>query len=91
MTTMQIRVDDDLKAQAEAVFADIGLDTSSAIRLFLKQTVNEGTLPFPIRPDPWKRYVHNALLEAEEQARSTDKRLTHEEVMSAAWEIVHGK
>ncbi len=44
--TVQARVSAELKAQAEAVFASMGLKTSDAIRLFLQQSVNIGGLPF---------------------------------------------
>ena len=44
--TVQARVTPELKANAEAVFAAIGLKTSDAIRLFLQQAVNTGGLPF---------------------------------------------
>jgi len=47
--TIQARIDPELKSQAEAVFASIGLKTSDAIRMFLKQSVNKGGLPF--RPE----------------------------------------
>jgi addiction module RelB/DinJ family antitoxin len=49
---IQVRVDAELKRQAEELFADLGIDTPSAIRLFLKQAVSKNGIPFPItRPD----------------------------------------
>ena len=44
--TVQARVTAELKADAEAIFAAMGLKTSDAIRLFLQQSVNIGGLPF---------------------------------------------
>jgi len=44
--TVQARVSPELKEQAEAILAEIGLSTADAIRLFLQQTVNAGGLPF---------------------------------------------
>ena len=44
--TVQARVTADLKQQAEAVFFEIGMSTAEAIRVFLKQAVNSGGLPF---------------------------------------------
>lgn len=44
--TVQARVTPDLKQQAEAVFSEIGMSTAEAIRIFLKQAVNSGGLPF---------------------------------------------
>jgi len=45
-TTIQARISPKLKAESEAVFAAIGLKISDAIRMFLKQSVNDGGLPF---------------------------------------------
>lgn len=44
--TVQARVSPELKQEAEAVLSDIGLSTADAIRVFLKQVVNSGGLPF---------------------------------------------
>ena len=44
--TIQARVSPELKEQAEAVFNAIGMTTAETIRLFLKQAVNSGGLPF---------------------------------------------
>jgi DNA-damage-inducible protein J len=44
--TIQARVSPELKQQAEAVFDAIGMTTAEAIRVFLKQAVNSGGLPF---------------------------------------------
>lgn len=44
--TINTRIDSNLKHQAEAIFSEIGLSTSQAIRLFYKQTVHEKGLPF---------------------------------------------
>ncbi len=46
MALLQVRIDDDLKNQAVAVYNEIGLDLSTAIRMFLKKSVQEGGLPF---------------------------------------------
>ena len=43
---IQARVSPELKQEAEAIFADIGMTTAEAIRIFLKQVVNSGGLPF---------------------------------------------
>ena len=50
MTTanVNVRTDAVLKAQAQQVFESIGLDLSTAVNLFLKQTVKANNLPFVI-------------------------------------------
>ena len=46
MAVIQIRVDEQLKNQASAIYNELGIDLSSAIRMFLKKTVSDGGLPF---------------------------------------------
>ncbi|MBQ9393070.1 MAG: type II toxin-antitoxin system RelB/DinJ family antitoxin [Oscillospiraceae bacterium] len=44
-----ISLDEDLKKEAQALFAEFGLDLTTAITVFLKQSVREGRIPFAIR------------------------------------------
>lgn len=44
-----IRMDEQLKAQAEELFSDLGLSLSSAITMFAKQAVREQRIPFEIK------------------------------------------
>ena len=60
MANLQIRVDDALKADADRLFASIGMDTSSAVRVFLKQSVMRGCIPFELRGDPYLPYLQEA-------------------------------
>ena len=47
------RIEPDLKKQSAEVLADLGLDLSGAIRLFLRQVVEVRGLPFEVRkPTP---------------------------------------
>lgn len=46
MTTLNIRIEEDLKKKATKALAGMGLDMSSAVKLFLHQTVAENGLPF---------------------------------------------
>lgn len=48
-STVQARISDDLKAQAENILSGLGLNTSDAIRVFFHQVVNYGGLPFDMR------------------------------------------
>ena len=43
---LQVRVEDSLKEQAAAVFENLGIDTSIAVRMFLKRAVMENGIPF---------------------------------------------
>lgn len=48
-STIQVRVDDDLKAKSDALFKDLGTDTTTAIRIFLTQALAVNGFPFEIR------------------------------------------
>lgn len=43
---LQVRVEDSLKDQAALVFDSLGIDTSTAVRMFLKRAVMENGIPF---------------------------------------------
>jgi len=47
-TNINVRTDSDLKAKAQAVFYDLGMDMSTAINIFLKQVVYKDAIPFNI-------------------------------------------
>ena len=64
-----INLDLDLKKSAQELFADFGLDMTTAITMFLKQSVREQRIPFEIRREiPNKR-----TLEAMEEALRISK------------------
>ena len=48
---LQFRVDNRLKKDATKVYEDLGLDLSSAIKLFMKKTIKMQKLPFSINDE----------------------------------------
>lgn len=48
-STIQIRVDDELKMKSDQLFKDLGTDTTTAIRMFLTQAVANNGFPFEIK------------------------------------------
>jgi DNA-damage-inducible protein J len=46
IANINIRTDSDIKSQAQQIFETLGLDMTTAINLFLRQTVRERDLPF---------------------------------------------
>ena len=44
--TLQIKVEESLKDEAAKLFERLGIDTSTAVRIFLKRSVMENGLPF---------------------------------------------
>ncbi|MBQ2284779.1 MAG: type II toxin-antitoxin system RelB/DinJ family antitoxin [Clostridia bacterium] len=48
---MSIRMDTELKKQAEVMLADMGLNMTTALNMFLRQVVRQGKIPFEIATD----------------------------------------
>ena len=48
-STIQVRVDDELKRKSDSLFKDLGTDTTTAIRIFLTQAVAANGFPFEIK------------------------------------------
>ena len=51
MAVLQIRISDELKNQAAAVYNELGIDLSTAVRMFLKKSISEGGFPFSTKID----------------------------------------
>lgn len=48
---MNIRMDSNIKKQAQQIFADLGLDMSTAVNLFLRKAIRENGIPFDLKLD----------------------------------------
>ena len=66
MATIQIRIDDGTKEAADSLFAALGLDTSTAVRMFISAALEHDGIPFSIRRE---RKPGAELREAMEDAR----------------------
>ncbi len=51
--SVTIRMDEDLKREAEDLFNEMGLNMTTAITLFTKTAVREGRIPFEIKVVPF--------------------------------------
>ena len=51
MSVLQVRVDEELKNQAAEILDAIGIDLSTAVRMFLKKVIIERGIPFDTRID----------------------------------------
>jgi len=72
MANLNIRVDDTLKKQAEAIFSELGINLSVATTMFLKQVVRYNGIPFELRVDPFYSAQNQArLLAAKERMERT--------------------
>jgi DNA-damage-inducible protein J len=62
--TIQVRVDEEMKAAADALYAAMGFDTSTAIRMFLAASLQANGIPFKL-----KRRFNAETIEAMEDVR----------------------
>ena len=46
MIRISIRMDENLRKEADAILNELGLNISSAVNIFLKQLVRQGGMPF---------------------------------------------
>lgn len=63
MTQISLRVDEEVKRNAEKTFNDIGLSMSTAINIFLKKVARENRIPFELSADPFYSRENMAELE----------------------------
>lgn len=73
-TTIQVRVDDELKIKSDQLFKDLGTDTTSAIRMFLIQAVANNGFPFEIKKvesSPYTAMTEEELLKKLEKSRKS--------------------
>ena len=71
-STIQVRVDDDLKTKSDALFKDLGTDTTTAIRIFLTQAIAENGFPLEIKrtkSNPYEALTENEILDKLEKSR----------------------
>ena len=75
-STIQIRIDDDLKKKSDKLFKDLGTDTTSAIRIFLTQAVAHNGFPFEIKRSSVNEHPLAAMSEDEMSEDEILERLT---------------
>ena len=68
-TNISIRMDSELKAQADALLAELGMNLSTAFNIFVRQSIREGRIPFDISLNQPNRETIAAMMEAERIAK----------------------
>ena len=88
-TTYNIRIDKQVREQADALYKSMGLTLSSAINLFLTQSIIHGKLPISdiiAEPDYADILLHDAVEIDLEIAKGTAKIHTTPQKMFKSWE-----
>lgn len=71
-STIQVRVDEDLKVKVDQLFKDLGTDTTTAIRMFLTQALAVNGFPFEIKrasSNPYEALSEHEMLRKLEKSR----------------------
>lgn len=72
MANITVRIDDDLKMQAEELFRDLGMNLSTAVTAFIRQAVREQALPFQPRREIPNAITLAAMAEADDMEKNPD-------------------
>ena len=68
-TNISIRMDAQLKEQADELFAELGMNISTAFNIFVRQSLREGGIPFAVSLNQPNKETIAAMLEAERIAK----------------------
>ena len=61
-TSVTVRMDENLKKQAETLFYEMGMNMTTAFTIFTKAVVRQGKIPFEIAVDPFWSETNQARL-----------------------------
>ncbi|QRG86974.1 type II toxin-antitoxin system RelB/DinJ family antitoxin [Bulleidia sp. zg-1006] len=64
-TNLNIRIDKEVKDQAEVIFSELGLNMTTAINIFLRATIRENGIPFNLKLE-----IPNTTIKAIEEGRN---------------------
>lgn len=70
-TNISIRMDSELKTQADKLFNELGMNLTTAFNIFIKQSIREGGIPFDITIKRPNTATIAAMLEAERIAKDS--------------------
>lgn len=70
-TNISIRMDSELKAQADELFNELGMNLTTAFNIFVRQSLREGGIPFDVRMERPSKETVSAMLEAERIAKDS--------------------
>ena len=63
-TNVNIRMNTELKKQAEALFGELGMNLTTAFNIFIRQSLRQGGIPFTVSLNEPNKETIDAILEA---------------------------
>lgn len=73
MANINVRIDSNIKENAEAVFASLGITPTAAISLFYNQVIRTNSIPFELKADIPNGKTLSAIDEVEEMEKNKEK------------------
>ena len=79
MTTsnLNIRMDKDIKEQADQLFNELGLTMTAAVNLFLRASIREQGIPFSLKLDKFNKETIEAIEEGRKIAKDSNVKGYH--------------
>ena len=79
MTTsnLNIRMDKDIKEQADQLFNELGLTMTAAVNLFLRASIREQGIPFSLKLDKFNKETIEAIEEGRKSAKDSNVKGYH--------------
>ena len=68
-TNFSVRMDSEFKKECEALYNELGMTLTTAINVFLRQSLRSGGFPFEVRLEQPNKETIAAMLEAERIAK----------------------
>ena len=74
MANINIRIDQNIKKNAETIFKSLGLTPTTAITMFYIQTIRNNGIPFALKLETPNKETLEAIKEVEEMEKDPSKR-----------------
>ena len=80
MANVNVRINNDIKANAENVFKRLGITPTTAITLFYNQVIRTNSIPFELKADVPNDVTKKAINELDDMKKNTDKYKSYKKV-----------
>lgn len=71
-TNYTCHLDNEIKRKSEAVYNELGMNLSTAINIFLRESIRVGGFPFDVRLNKLNKETLSAMLETEQIINDTN-------------------
>lgn len=65
-SNINIRIDSEVKAEAQELFSQLGMDLSTAVNIFIRQAIAFGGIPFTVRQRKYASEAESATREPDD-------------------------